>query len=220
MTNPNACLNDSDGDGIVDVDWTVCAQTQTIDDASHTIMSEEDTDYLGYGIVALGDVDGGGLSDFLMSAPHSENTSLGYALLFLGEEVGTEGDYTTADAAYRFTSPKDRTGKNMGSVGDVDGDGLNDFFIGAQNYTSGTGTTYLILGGSLGLPGDYYLPDVAAYSFNGAAQGDIASIHGTGDVDGNGLDDFIMGGGGYNNNPGDAYLFLSLKILVCPESIP
>ena len=34
----------------------------------------------------------------------------------------------------------------MGSVGDVDGDGLNDFFIGAQNYTSGTGTTYLILG--------------------------------------------------------------------------
>ena len=76
---------------------------------------------------------------------------------------------------------------------EVFGDGLDDLLVGAYDNDDG-GTAYLILGSSLGSTAEIDLSD-ADYSFVGETSSDFAgcSVSGAGDVDGDGLDDLLVG---------------------------
>ena len=81
--------------------------------------------------------------------------------------------------------------------GDVDGDGLDDLLVGAYGRDEGgssAGKTYLILGASLGANPTIDL-SAADYAFIGEAAGDNSgrSVSSAGDVDGDGLDDLLVG---------------------------
>jgi hypothetical protein len=96
----------------------------------------------------------------------------------------------------------------------VDGDGLDDIFVGARNYeyisgagySTGAGKAYLFLGTSAGIA-----TPLAAYGFLGENAGDHAghSVSSAGDVNGDGLDDLLVGAPHAESNEGKAYLILS-----------
>ena len=80
----------------------------------------------------------------------------------------------------------------------VDGDGLGDVIVGALFYdgqSSTQGKAYVVLGSQLDAYPDVALSD-AAYPLLGNGTDDYAgaSVAGAGDVDGDGLDDVILGG--------------------------
>ena len=93
----------------------------------------------------------------------------------------------------------------MSSAGDVDGDGLDDLLIGASGNADGgvdAGKSYLILGSSLGSSSTIDL-STADYAFIGENINDYSgiSVSFAGDIDGDGLDDLLIGAP-YNDDGG------------------
>ncbi len=177
-------------------------------DASY--LGEDADDYCGLEVAAAGNVNGDSYQDFLIgSYTNSErSTGAGQTYLILGSSGGWAMDtaLTNADASFHGEAMNDGAGQSVAGVGDVNGDGYDDFIIGAPGNDNGgdsTGQTYLILGASGGWTTDEVL-DTADGSFLGTDQGDRAGtvVEGVGDVDGDNYDDFLIAAP--NNDDGAA----------------
>ena len=174
--------------------------TISLADAAYSFHGEGEEDLAGHGIGSAGDLDGDGLMDLFVSGYlHDGGTwDMGRVYLLLAANLGEPGDRSLGTADYRFTGEAegDRLGHGVASAGDVDGDGFPDLLTGAYGQdTSGAdaGKVYLLLASGLGAGGDYDIGD-ADYQFTGELPGDKAGFlsSGLGDVDGDGLDDFLF----------------------------
>jgi hypothetical protein len=185
------------------------------------LVGEAAGDRSGYSVSSAGDVDGDGLDDLLVGAYYNGDggTDAGKTYLFLGANITTGGSFqlSAADASFVGEAAYDRSGYSVSSAGDVDGDGLDDLLIGAvQNGDGGqfAGKTYLFLGASIAAGGSFNL-SAADASFVGENGGNYSgrSVSSAGDVDGDGLDDLLIGAPDYGGgNRGKSYLFLAASI--------
>jgi len=171
----------------------------------------------GYQSVGAGDVNGDGVDDLLISAPQAGESFSGEVYLFFGGESlpnslpvgGLDG---SNGAVFRGSRVGESTGVSLAGVGDFDGDGLDDFVIGAPFATAdgrqSAGKVYLIYGRT-GYPPVVALDTLDAslgVVLEGASAFDSAglAVGGGGDVNGDGRPDLIVGahrsdaGGGPN----------------------
>lgn len=197
--------------------------------AVNTSLSKADASFIGEnagdgagGIANAGDVNGDGIDDILIGASGNDHggTDAGIAYLVFGKASGwkTGISLSTADASFYGESSGDNAGTVIASAGDVNGDGFDDILIGALNNDAGgdaAGQAYLILGKASGWHRNTSL-SLAEASFIGEHAGDWASysLAGAGDVNADGLDDFLVGA--YRNSDsgmwaGQTYLFLGKK---------
>ncbi|MDH4398175.1 Ig-like domain-containing protein, partial [Sphingorhabdus sp.] len=97
-------------------------------------------------------------------------------------------------------SAYDYSGFSVSSAGDVNGDGLDDLIVGAsQSGDQDAGASYVVFGKTTGT--SVNLSDIASgtgnlgFVINGASAGDRSggSVSSAGDVNGDGLDDLIVG---------------------------
>ena len=187
--------------------------------ADYSFIDETNQGYIGHSVSSAGDVDGDGLDDLLIGAPGSYVNGMAY--LILGASLGATSELDLTDSDYRFVGEDNRNDFAGGSVsraGDVDGDGLDDLLIGAPynadgDSGGGSGKTYLLLGANLGSDSEIELAD-ADYRLVGEMRGDYSgfSVSDAGDVDGDGLDDILVGAFGSHDLSGKTYLLLGASL--------
>jgi hypothetical protein len=181
--------------------------------ADYSFIGENADDLAGSSVSSAGDVNGDGFDDILIGAYLNDQgkTDAGKIYLILGSSLGVSSiiDLSVSDYSFIGETAGDNAGNSVSSVGDVDGDGLDDILIGAWgNGNNGVyaGKTYLIFGSSLAVSSIIDL-SVSDYFFIGENANDFAgySVSSAGDVDGDGLDDILMGA--YGSVAGKAALF-------------
>jgi hypothetical protein len=105
--------------------------------------------FYGFSVSSAGDVNGDGYDDVIVGA-HYGLLNAGKAYLYLGGRFGLATNTAwTSNGDDQFN---ERFGHQVASAGDVNGDGYDDFIIGAFYYSTdnhGAGKAYLYRGGPL-----------------------------------------------------------------------
>lgn len=154
-----------------------------------------------------GDVNGDGLEDLIVSAPHFDTNieNVGRVYIVFGRSQGafpSLADVVAGDGGFVLDGQGESGffGSSVSSIGDFDGDGVGDYAIGASQYGANglySGRVYVVFGRTdgrapviedveSGLDG-FVLDGEASMSFFGEA------VAGAGDVNGDGFDDIIIG---------------------------
>ena len=191
--------------------------------ADYTFYGINGQGYLGRHLASAGDVDGDGLDDIMFSSVESAGFA-GVVYLFLGSSLTTPGevDISTADVIFEGeigggSLNADQLGSAMATAGDVDGDGLDDILLGAPSATvnaiSNAGKVYLILGSSLDSSGtfDVSTSDVI-FTGEGTYANSGSAVSSAGDIDGDGLDDILIGAPNHSYARGHSYLILASSL--------
>lgn len=176
--------------------------------ANASFLAEDSSDWAGSCVAGAGDVNGDGYDDIIIGAEDAYWNLMnpGKVYLVLGKATGWRKYESLANSDASFIGENDdsNTGFSVAGLGDVNHDGYDDFVIGAPFYNDGrnrVGQSYLILGRPNGWERDTSLANVDA-SFLGENDGDRAgaAVAGGGDVNGDGLNDVLIGAS--NNNDG------------------
>ena len=189
------------------------------------IQGDAAGDQAGWSVSSAGDVNGDGIDDFIVGAHGGDDggTYAGEAYVIYGKLGSTRGtlDLTNLAASDGFIiqgdAASDRAGFSVSSAGDVNGDGIDDLIVGAYLGDDGgtnAGEAYVIYGKSGSTRGTVDLTGLAAsdgFIIQGDTAGDYAgtSVSGAGDINGDGIDDLIVGAVGGDDggsNAGEVYV--------------
>ncbi len=178
--------------------------------ALYTFNGDSAFDFFGFSVSKAGDVNGDGFADLIVGAIFDDNNGL---------ESGSARVLSGATGAVLYTfngdSADDQFGVSVSGAGDVNGDGFADLIVGAffdDNNGLESGSARVLSG----------FDGTILYTFNGDSAGDVfgTSVSGAGDVNGDGIADFIVGAqtGGANGG-GYARLFVSQVTVPEPSSL-
>jgi hypothetical protein len=192
---------------------------RNITEANASFLGEGTDDYLGWSLASVGDVNGDGFDDILISAAANDDSFWqgGQVYLIFGKASGwsMDTDIDKADASFTGEMTEDYAGIYISGAGDINADGYDDFLIGsASNSESGfnAGQTYIIFGKSSGWSMATSLSKADA-SFRGENDEDKSGliVRGAGDVNGDGYGDILIGASDNDEgakNAGQVYLIL------------
>jgi hypothetical protein len=166
----------------------------------------------GMSVAGAGDLNGDGLADLLLGA-HYARALAGDAYVIFGKADGAALDAANAQAnqggyVVRGSAEQDASFTSLADAGDVNGDGLADFIIGAPYANpSGkykAGESYVVFGKHDGAAAD--VADVrlgrGGFAIRGYGFGDNSgwSVAGAGDLNGDGLADLLIGAPGADSD--------------------
>jgi hypothetical protein len=202
-----------------------------LSNADVTFTGETASSFAGYSVSPAGDVDNDGKADFLIGA-YGYDSNRGRVYLVLGKSVPGSGILSLANADARFDGEVagpvggDRAGWAVAPAGDFNGDGYDDFLVGAPGHETGRGRVYLIAGKSNWNSAPVNLGTAAATYFDGEQAGDELgdAVATAGDANHDLKADVLLGAplfdyGAPNNNVGKAYLVLGRASWPSPATV-
>jgi|GEM_PF-2747044 len=212
-----AALNDLDGDGYEELAIQMSSGTGSVDilmsgevatasgtgDASWSFSGEDSDDEFGTAAASVGDLDGDGYNDFLITAPRHDDiaANTGSVYLFLGSADSARSE-NGGDAMAELAGElrNDYAGADAAGAGDLDQDGNLDLVIGAPGFDFGDmdnpGAAYAAYGP---FSGYLSLNDVRGRIGGTNTDGDLGStLVGPADLNGDGYTDFIVGEPGHD----------------------
>ncbi|MDO8333710.1 MAG: hypothetical protein Q7T35_03445 [Nitrosomonas sp.] len=153
---------------------------------------------LGHAVSSAGDVNGDGFDDFMIGAPQAndyEGDSAGACYVVFGRASGFTSalNLSMLDTSSGFSVSRhygSEIGRVISNAGDVNGDGFDDLIF--SEYMAGMETTFsgprfVVFGKAEGVPDQSVRFSVSEYASWGG------TVSGAGDVNGDGIDDLIMG---------------------------
>ncbi|QFS49167.1 beta strand repeat-containing protein [Nostoc sphaeroides] len=177
-------------------------------------------DRLGSSVSNAGDINGDGIDDLIIGAFVASPNGISGAgqsyVVFGGKNLGSDGSLNPSDLngtnGFLINGIKqfDRSGNSVSNGGDINGDGIDDLIIGAQyadpKGNRDAGQSYVVFGEkNLGSGGSLNLSDLNGtngFLINGIKQLDRSgsSVSNAGDINGDGIDDLIIGAFGASPN--------------------
>ena len=194
-------------------------------------------DASGISVSNAGDVNGDGIDDLIIGADTEQTITTGESYVVFGRTSGfpaafelrslfpAAGGDGTAGFVLKGIDVGDLSGTSVSGAGDVNGDGIDDLVIGAQfadpNGLSSAGESYVVFGRTTGFPAAFELrslfPEAGGdgtegFVLEGIGIGDFSgiSVSNAGDVNGDGVNDLIIGARGADrngkNDAGESYV--------------
>ena len=179
-----------------------------------TINGIDEDDFAGISVINAGDVNNDGIDDVIIGSVNVDsngNSDVGQSYVVFGSiDVGSSGtlELSDLDGSNGFAinsidfDEENRFSLSASNAGDINGDGIDDFIIGAgiaDTNANNSGQSYVIFGGiDVGSSGTLELSDLDGsngFTINGINLFDFSgsTLSNAGDVNNDGIDDFIIG---------------------------
>ena len=189
-------------------------------------------DFSGWSVSTAGDFNGDGFDDLLIGKPEESDSDAPTAYVYFGKSSGyaAEVELSSLNGSNGFALngiPSSHLGYSVSNAGDVNGDGFDDLVVGAPKANpmphepgsiastiraaSSAGEAYVVFGKASGHKATTNLntlDDSAGFRIEGIDAGDQAgfSVSSTGDINGDGYDDIIIGAPGAASSKGESYV--------------
>ncbi|MBE9101774.1 hypothetical protein [Vacuolonema iberomarrocanum] len=169
----------------------------------------DEGDRSGASVNGVGDINGDGIDDLIIGAygadPNGNYSGESYVVFGSDQGFGASLDLSDLDGSNGFVingiDESDVSGVSVSGAGDINGDGIDDLIIGAPgadpngNYS---GESYVVFGRDQGFGASLNLSDLDGsngFVINGIDAFDQSSfsVSGAGDINGDGIDDLIIG---------------------------
>ncbi len=168
-------------------------------------------DNAGISVSGAGDVNGDGFEDLIIGAYRANGNGSGVSYVIFGKAVSFAANLNLSalngSNGFKINGEanNDGAGRSVSAAGDVNGDGFDDVIIGApvaDGSASDSGASYVVFGRAGGFSAALNLSALNGtngFKLNGEAYSDSAgfAVSGAGDVNGDGLDDLIIGARGH-----------------------
>jgi hypothetical protein len=189
--------------------------------AGFVLVGADEGDYSGRSVSAAGDINGDGIDDLTIGAWKYSEVGKSYVVFGSTQDFAAVFPLATlypaggGDGSKGFVlagiESGDHTGYSVSAAGDVNGDGVDDLIVGAYRTDPGgrgdAGESHVVFGSTQGFPAVFPLASLfpalggdgtRGFVLTGIDEYDVsgASVSAAGDVNGDGIDDLIVGARG------------------------
>ncbi|NEP09402.1 MAG: hypothetical protein F6K14_04020 [Symploca sp. SIO2C1] len=184
------------------------------------IDGEDEYGYSSFSLSSAGDINGDGIDDLIIGATDAGDNSnfAGLSHVVFGSTEGFNSTFelSSLDGSNGFRingeAPYDYSGWSVSGAGDINGDGIDDLIIGAfnaENTGDSSGSSYVVFGTTDGFNSTFELSSLDGnngFRIDGEAAYDNSgfAVSGAGDINGDGIDDLIIGAFNTSNNGTDS----------------
>jgi hypothetical protein len=172
-----ATLNTATNVRYIDLSRVLTPVTGTPDVPGAVFAGDVAGDNTGFAVASAGDFNADGLSDFMIGSP-GVNSATGRVNLIFGQSASSSSGHlaglfdlgnlpaTVNNVSFEGAAFGALAGYSMSSVGDINGDKINEILIGSPGFSLDAGAAYLIPGNPT-LFGDFNLANAGQATLSG-----------------------------------------------------